>query len=143
MDLKVENTITAKVYNELRNSIGWDSKAEELVNEAIKNSAVVKLIKYDNKAVGMARAIGDGLYYLVVDVVVNKEYQGKGIGRKLYQYAVKQNNKGYFTVNSSPYAHEVYKHLGFEDTDEKQSVNGLIFYPMKNDKIKEMLLNEL
>ena len=42
MDLKVENTITAKVYNELRNSIGWDSKAEELVNEAIKNSAVVK-----------------------------------------------------------------------------------------------------
>lgn len=143
MDLKVENTITAKVYNELRNSIGWDSKAEELVNEAIKNSAVVKLIKYANKAVGMARAIGDGLYYLVVDVVVNKEYQGKGIGRKLYQYAVKQNNKGYFTVNSSPYAHEVYKHLGFEDTDEKQSVNGLIFYPMKNDKIKEMLLNEL
>lgn len=143
MDLKVENTITAKVYNELRNSIGWDSKAEELVNEAIKNSAVVKLIKYDNKAVGMARAIGDGLYYLVIDVVVNKEYQGKGIGRKLYQYAVKQNNKGYFTVNSSPYAHEVYKHLGFEDTDEKQSVNGLIFYPMKNDKIKEMLLNEL
>ena len=57
------------------------------------------------------------------------------IGRKLYQYAVKQNNTGYFTVNSSPYAHEVYKHLGFEDTDEKQSVNGLIFYPMKNDKI--------
>lgn len=90
MDLKVENTITAKVYNELRNSIGWDSKAEELVNEAIKNSAVVKLIKYDNKAVGMARAIGDGLYYLVVDVVVNKEYQGKGIGKKLIYEIVKE-----------------------------------------------------
>lgn len=90
MDLKVENTITAKVYNELRNSIGWDSKAEELVNEAIKNSAVVKLIKYDNKAVGMERAIGDGLYYLVVDVVVNKEYQGKGIGKKLIYEIVKE-----------------------------------------------------
>ncbi len=90
MDLKVENTITAKVYNELRNSIGWDSKAEELVNEAIKNSAVVKLIKYDNKAVGMARAIGDGLYYLVVDVVVNKEYQGKEIGKKLIYEIVKE-----------------------------------------------------
>ena len=90
MDLKVENTITAKVYNELRNSIGWDSKAEELVNEAIKNSAVVKLIKYDNKAVGMARAIGDGLYYLVVDVVVNKEYQGKEIVKKLIYEIVKE-----------------------------------------------------
>ena len=90
MDLKVENTITAKVYNEIRNSIGRDSKAEELVNEAIKNSAVVKLIKYDNKAVGMARAIGDGLYYLVVDVVVNKEYQGKEIGKKLIYEIVKE-----------------------------------------------------
>ena len=66
---------------------------------------------------------------------VDGKYHKRGIGRKLYQYAIKQNNTGYFTVNSSPYAHEVYKHLGFEDTDEKQSVNGLIFYPMKNDKI--------
>lgn len=38
-----------------------------------------------------------------------------------------------FTVNSSPYAHEVYKHLGFVDTDKEQCVNGLRFYPMKKN----------
>lgn len=66
---------------------------------------------------------------------VDGKYHKMGIGRKLYQYAVKHNNTEYFTVNSSPYAHEVYKHLGFVDTDVRQSVNGLIFYPMRNDKI--------
>ena len=31
----------------------------------------------------MARAIGDGLYYLIVDVVVHSDYQKKGIGKLL------------------------------------------------------------
>ena len=43
------------------------------------------------------------------------------------------NNSNYFTVDSSPYAHEVYKHLGFIDIDTEQCVNGLRFYPMRKD----------
>ena len=31
----------------------------------------------------MARVIGDGIYYLIVDVLVDKSYQGKGIGKKI------------------------------------------------------------
>lgn len=69
---------------------------------------------------------------------VDGNYHRRGIGRKLYEYVAQRNKTGYFTVNSSPYAHEVYKHLGFTDTDEKQSVNGLIFYPMKNNQINCM-----
>ena len=59
---------------------------------------------------------------------VDREYHKQGIGRKLYNKVEPLNNKGFFTVNSSPYAHEVYKHLGFIDTDTKQCVNGLIFF---------------
>lgn len=54
---------------------------------------------------------------------------------KLYNKIESLNTKGFFTINSSPYAHEVYKHLGFIDTDKEQSVNGLKFYPM-NMKFK-------
>jgi predicted GNAT family N-acyltransferase len=35
------------------------------------------------------------------------------------------------TVNSSPYAHEFYKKLGFLDTSEEQITNGVRYYPMK------------
>lgn len=62
---------------------------------------------------------------------IDGKYQKQGIGRKLYNKVELLNNKGYFTVNSSPYAHEIYKHFGFIDTDTEQCVKGLKFYPMK------------
>lgn len=89
MEHKIENNIIAKEYNELRNSVGWNSKEESLISEAIKNRTIVKKIIVNDKTVGMARAIGDGLYYLIVDVVVDKEYQGNGIGKILIEEIVK------------------------------------------------------
>ena len=62
---------------------------------------------------------------------VDGKYHKQGIGRMLYNKVEELNNKGFFTVNSSPYAHEVYKHLDFIDTDVEQCINGLRFYPMK------------
>ena len=48
---------------------------------------------FDEKAgryVGMGRVVGDGLYYLMVDVVVAQDWQGQGIGseivKRLSQY---------------------------------------------------------
>lgn len=90
MDYKIANNLLPKEYNQLRNSVGWDSKDESVIIEAIKNSAIVKKIIVDDKIVGMARAIGDGLYYLIVDVVINKEYQGKGLGKLLIEESVKE-----------------------------------------------------
>lgn len=62
---------------------------------------------------------------------VDGNYHRRGIGKNLYNFIKESNSTGYFTVNSSPYAHEVYKHLGFIDTDTEQVVNGLRFFPMK------------
>ena len=67
---------------------------------------------------------------------IDGKYQKQGIGRKLYNKVELLNNKGYFTVNSSPYAHEIYKHLRFIDTDVEQCINGLRFYPMKKGKLQ-------
>ena len=64
---------------------------------------------------------------------VDGKYHKQGIGKKLYYKVESLNNNEFFTVNSSPYAHEVYKHLGFIDTDKEQSIKGLRFYPMKKN----------
>ena len=90
MEYQIKNDLQLKEYNELRNSVGWDSKDENVIIEALRNSVIIKKIIINNKTVGMARAIGDGLYYLIVDVVVNKEYQGKGIGKILIEEIVKE-----------------------------------------------------
>lgn len=102
-------------------------------NEWIKQRQFIGAFE-ENKMVGVI-AIRNSNHIALF--FVDGNYHRRGIGRKLYEYATKINKTGYFTVNSSPYAHEVYKHLGFVDIDVKQSVNGLIFYPMKNDKIQQ------
>ena len=120
MEYKVENTITAKEYNELRNSIGWDLKDENIIETALQNSVVVKKVTSDNQTIGMARAIGDGLYYLIVDVVVHKEYQGKGIGKLLIEEIVRfvedkteEGQKASINLISMKDKEEFYEKCGF------------------------------
>lgn len=62
---------------------------------------------------------------------VNGKYHKRGIGKNLYKEVCIKNQSGFFTVNSSPYAEEIYIHLGFEKLDEEQCVNGLRFIPMR------------
>ena len=71
---------------------------------------------------------------------VDAKYQKQGIGKALFSKVKELNRGGFFTVNSSPYAHEFYKRLGFKDTSAEQSVNGLRFYPMKADIAKQSSL---
>lgn len=65
---------------------------------------------------------------------VDKKYHRRGIARDLFKI-VKDicKNKGNIssiTVNSSPYAIEFYQKIGFCDTGEEQTVNGIRFVPM-------------
>lgn len=68
---------------------------------------------------------------------VDGKYHNQGIGRKLYDKVKSVNKSGFFTVNSSLYAHEICKHLGFSDIGKEQCVNGLKFYSMKADLMKK------
>lgn len=67
---------------------------------------------------------------------VDKEYHRQGIARALYETVLNHyksnSNCTQATVNSSPYALEAYRKLGFVDTDSEQTVNGLRFIPMKH-----------
>ncbi|MBR0491830.1 MAG: GNAT family N-acetyltransferase [Clostridia bacterium] len=120
MEYKIENGITPEEYNELRNSVGWDSKNKNIIENAIKNSVFAKKVIYNNKIVGMARVIGDGLYYLIVDVVVHSDYQKKGIGKLLIESIVKDieerteiGQKCSINLISMKGKEEFYKKCGF------------------------------
>ena len=62
---------------------------------------------------------------------VDAVYHRRGIGRRLFEAMRQDYAKQEFTVNSSPYAVEVYRHLGFVPTGEEQTVDGLRFTPMQ------------
>lgn len=61
---------------------------------------------------------------------VDGRHHRKGIGKKLFEKVCLDNKSGFLTVNSSPYAVEVYHHLGFNDTKIEQVTDGLRYTPM-------------
>lgn len=65
---------------------------------------------------------------------VEKENHRQGIGRALWTHyadACRAAGIHHITVNSSPYAVEVYCRLGFTETDAEQTRNGIRYIPME------------
>jgi len=67
---------------------------------------------------------------------VDKQYHRQGIARALYQkiidYYSRTDDCSEISVNSSLYAVEAYKKLGFVATDTEQEKIGIRFVPMKH-----------
>ena len=121
MMIEIHDNINVDEYNKLRVEVGWEIKNPLIVEKAIKNSTIIKKATYDSKTVGMARAIGDGMSYLLVDVVVSSKYQKQGIGKKLVNSiidAIKNETMAgeYSTINliSIRGMEKFYESCGFE-----------------------------
>lgn len=71
------------------------------------------------------------LYHLFVAA----KWQGRGFGRLLWQAARKRalgkNADGAFTVNSSAFALEMYRHLGFVPAGPRAEHDGIAYIPMR------------
>ena len=121
MMIEIPDNINVDEYNKLRVEVGWEIKNPLIVEKAIRNSTIIKKATYDSKTVGMARAIGDGMSYLLVDVVVSSKYQKQGIGKKLVNSiidAIKNETMAgeYSTINliSIRGMEKFYESCGFE-----------------------------
>ncbi|MBE5872475.1 MAG: GNAT family N-acetyltransferase [Lachnospiraceae bacterium] len=81
------------IYFELRKSVGWEIFCKEQAQQALRNSCHFVLAKDGEKSVAMGRCVGDGMYYVIVDVVVRPEYQGKQIGATIINRLVELMKK--------------------------------------------------
>ena len=61
---------------------------------------------------------------------VKREFHRRGIAKSLFLFMLNQANDKRITVNSSPYAKEVYEKLGFTAVDCEQLKNGIRYIPM-------------
>ena len=78
-----ENGLTYEEYIALRDSVGWYNFAEEQVSKSIKNSSYDIVVEDNGQTIAMGRLIGDEIYYIITNIVVKPEYQGKGIESKI------------------------------------------------------------
>ena len=88
----------------------------------------INVIEIEDKIVSMI-AIRNRTHIALL--FTNKDFHKKGLARKLFndfKSSLKDGDK--ITVNSSPYAVEVYKKLGFEIVEPEQTVDGIRFTKM-------------
>lgn len=122
-----------KVFMEYEAPDYTEEGVEEFNKSMRDEEYLSKLCMYgafaDERLIGVIATRSEGTHIALF--FVDSDFQGKGVGRSLFQTVVADCNSNRITVNSSPYAVPIYKKLGFTETDTEKTVNGLRFTPME------------
>jgi len=103
-------------------------KRTAIYSEEYISSIVIYGAYENNKMVGVIATRNNGSHIALF--FVDGQHHRKGIGKMLFQTVLDQSTAEEITVNSSPYAKEVYHHLGFKDTAPEQITEGIRYIPM-------------
>lgn len=75
---------TVAEYRRLRVSSGLSDRSAEAAAAGLPNTWFGVVVRQDGEAVGMGRIVGDGgCFFLVVDICVLPEHQGRGLGKRI------------------------------------------------------------
>lgn len=122
--------LDAEQITSLRSSVGWDRvRSEEKWQEILNKSSFVFTVWDDEKLVGMGRLLEDGIMCNIYDVVVHKDYQGKGIGKMIMNNLINYTkDKNYTSINLFPQSENkdflipFYQKFGFKLSDTGMTI---------------------
>lgn len=87
----------------------------------------IYIARIDGKLVGMIATRNEGKHITLL--FTHSDFFKRGIARKLFEKVTSLTNSD-ITVNSSPYAVEVYKRFGFEIVEPEKEEDGIKFTKM-------------
>lgn len=132
----IERTPTSTEFNMLTEAVGWGTRENHIIEEALNNT-LYSLCVYDgDKLIGYGRIIGDKTIFLYIhDVMVIPEYQGKQIGTGIMKELLKQIEE-YKKVNpnirtylgASKGKESFYEKFGFVPRPNEELGAGMILY---------------
>lgn len=124
--------ITYKITKE---DVNWQEVADVLERSGLskhpaweqeiifKNSYAVVFVYDEDKIVGVARALSDGVCQAAVyNVAIDDEYQGYGIGRKLIEALLEQVEGQNVILYTHPRTVALYEKLGFRRSKTAMSI---------------------
>lgn len=103
---------------QLYKDTGWGERSVEDTVNCVKNSQIcIGILDQDNNLIGFTRIITDFIYKaLILDVMVNADYRGTGLGQKLMRN-VKNHEKlkkvKQFELYCLPEMEAFYSNFGF------------------------------
>lgn len=105
---------TRAVYNLLHSTYWAKNRPLSAVKKSIKNSICFSVF-LEKKQIGFIRAISDeATYTAILDLVIHKNYRGRGLGKKLVEFALKsQKIRTTKKILWTKDAEKLYKKYGF------------------------------
>ena len=71
-------------YRRLRGVTGLSDKSQAAAEAGLPNTWFAVTVRHEGRTVGMGRVIGDGgTAFQIVDIAVEPEHQGKGLGKQI------------------------------------------------------------
>ena len=120
--IRYTDTITPEEYMELRRKVGWMELPYEQAKACVEKAYVIRCVRDDDKAVGVARLLWDrGYIAFLSDVIVDEKYRHQGIGSRLVESCLQKLKddmrpgwKVKITLNSAKGKEAFYERFGFE-----------------------------
>lgn len=114
-------------------AVNYPEEGKSAFYSAIHSKDYLRMLKaygafYQDRIVGIIATRNEGSHIALF--FVDGEYQRRGIGRRLFAKCLEDNDKGHITVHSSEYAADIYKRLGFTQTEEVREEGGIRYIPM-------------
>ena len=124
MDIRYNSPSTME-YISLRLKTGMGTKDLSKAEIALKNSLFIVSLWDKDKLIGFGRIVGDqGITYVVSDIMVDPDYQRKGIGKMIMKEIdsyLEQNTDqyAYVCLIANKPADKLYSKFGFEYVEPK------------------------
>ena len=121
-----------KEFIKLFNSVDWERSVKR-VSKNKKYSTFAVSLYLDNTIVGMGRVVGDGSYFTIYDVVVDKAFQGLGFGSIIISEIVNwyksiQDDDTFLYLNASKDRESFYERFGFKSRPNEDVGAGMKWY---------------
>lgn len=88
------------------------------IKKMCENANLIVTARLDGKLVGVARSVTDFVYCTYLsDLAVDKDYQKKGIGKRLIEETKKQSPQAKLILLSAPAAIDYYPKIGMKKHD--------------------------
>lgn len=106
----------------LRGLGGLTEFSRDAVERGLPGTFFSVLVRYGDSVVGMGRIVGDGgCFFQVVDIVVQPEHQGRGLGKRIMSELMDFANRelpetAFVTLMADVPADRLYEQFGFART---------------------------
>lgn len=108
-------------YLRLRKIAGLSPRSIAAAQVGLLHTVAGAVVRIDGVVAGIGRAIGDGLFYQIVDIAVDPVHQKKGIGKAIMKLLMAELKKcapaeAYVSLIADGQASNLYAQFGFIPT---------------------------